>query len=69
MKILVINCNDNNVLTKYYQLKKLGLNNIYVYLGGIFEWLLLQDIYGIENFPTTKLENDILKFKSKKIIL
>jgi len=38
-----------------------------VYPGGLFEWLLLQDIYGEDNFPTTKKEMDILRFKGKQI--
>lgn len=57
------NSNDECLIKKYYQLKKLGLNNIYVYIGGLFEWLLLQDIYGEEQFPTTINIIDILKYK------
>ena len=56
------NCSDNKVIYKYNQLYKLGFVNIYVYLGGIFEWLLLQDIYGDEEFPTTSKILDILKY-------
>ena len=29
----------------------------------MFEWLLLQDIYGNEQFPTLGKELDILKYK------
>ena len=29
----------------------------------MFEWLLLQDIYGDDEFPTTTKELDILKYK------
>ena len=47
-------------------IKKLGLKNIYIYSGGLFEWLLLQDIYGEDEFPTTSKELDILKFKPVK---
>ena len=35
--------------------------------GGLFEWLCLQDIYGFEDFPTTKKELDILKFKGQSV--
>ena len=35
------NCSDNKVITKYNQLYKLGFTNLYVYIGGLFEWLLL----------------------------
>ena len=37
--------------------------NVFIYSGGMFEWLCLQDIYGNELFPTTKKELDILKYK------
>lgn len=57
------NTNDLSVYTKYDQLIGLGFKSIYIYSGGIFEWLCLQDIYGVELFPTTKKELDILKFK------
>jgi len=33
----------------------------------LFEWLLLQDIYGQDDFSTTKNELDHLKFKGKSI--
>lgn len=59
------NSNDNTVYKKYEQLIELGFINLYVYTGGLFEWLCLQDIYGDDNFPTTIKELDILKFKSK----
>ena len=57
------NCNDESVFKKYQQLKTLGFNNIFIYLSGMFEWVLLQDIYGFEDFPTTNKELDILKYK------
>ena len=59
------NAADESIYKKYEQLTKLGFENIYVYPGGIFEWLLLQDIYGDEEFPTTKKELDILKYKGR----
>jgi rhodanese-related sulfurtransferase len=57
------NNNDNKVITKYNQLLGLGFNNVAIYLGGLFEWLLLQDIYGYDNFSTTSKQVDILKYK------
>jgi rhodanese-related sulfurtransferase len=60
------NTNDEKIITKYYQLINLGFYNVYVYSGGLFEWLLLQDIYGFNEFPTTKKELDLLKFKPLK---
>ena len=57
------NSQDDKIITKYYQLQKLGFVNIYIYIGGLFEWLLLQDIYDSDLFPTNSKEIDILKFK------
>lgn len=62
------NCNDETINRKYQQLYSLGFYNIFVYLGGMFEWLMLQDIYGKDLFPTTKKELDLLKYKSKQSI-
>lgn len=58
------NC-DKNVEKKYLKLRELGFDNIYIYPGGLFEWLCLQDIYGSVSFPTTVEEFDILKYKAK----
>ena len=67
IKILIYgeNCIDNKVITKYNQLYKLGFTNLYVYIGGLFEWLLLQDIYGDDEFPTSSKIIDLLKYKGK----
>ncbi len=62
------NCNDETTNKKYQQLLSLGFYNIYVYTGGMFEWLLLQDIYGKDLFPTTKKELDLLKYKSTQLL-
>ena len=62
------NCNDSTLYTKYQQLSSLGFYNVFVYPGGLFEWLLLQDIYGTTEFPTTKKELDLLRFKPNKIL-
>ena len=61
------NCSDNKVIEKYNQLYKLGFTNLYVYIGGLFEWLLLQDIYGDDEFPTTSKIYDILNYKGKNV--
>lgn len=61
------NCSDNKVIEKYNQLYKLGFTNVYVYIGGLFEWLLLQDIYGEDEFPTTSKIYDILNYKGKSV--
>jgi len=62
------NCNDLTIYEKYQQLTDLGFQNIYIYPGGLFEWCLLQDIYGTEMFMTTSKINDILKFKPPSLI-
>ena len=62
------NCNDENVITKYKQLKELGFKHLSIYIGGLFEWLLLQDIYGDDLFPTTSKESDFLKYKSTSLL-
>ena len=43
-----MNCLDKTVIKKAEQLIDLGFSNIYIYMGGLFEWLLLQEIYGEE---------------------
>ena len=62
------NSNDEKIYTKYNQLTSLGFYNVYIYTGGLFEWLMLQDIYSEKEFPTTKKELDILKFKPNKAL-
>lgn len=57
------NYRDISIYKKYKQLKTLGFVNVVVYIGGLFEWLCLQDIYGINNFQTIGTEVDILKYK------
>lgn len=63
-----MNSTDTTCVKKYDQLFKLGFYNIYVYSGGLFEWLLLQDIYGTELFPTTAAKVDFLKYKGRRIM-
>ena len=61
------NANAPNLMKKHDQLLSLGFPNVFIYPGGLFEWLCLQDIYGFDSFPTTKKELDILKFKGKSV--
>jgi len=71
VKIIVYgsNCIDNTMFVKYNQLVSLGFKNIYIYAGGMFEWLLLQDVFGFTDFPTTikVKELDFLKYKTKSV--
>lgn len=62
------NSNDEKIYKKYQQLLSLGFYNIFIYMGGLFEWLLLQDIYGQDEFPTTGKELDVLKYKPTSIL-
>ena len=59
------NACDEGLVNKYNQLIKLGFSNVHIYPGGMFEWLMLQDIYGDDFFPTTRKCSDILSFKGK----
>jgi hypothetical protein len=70
IKIIIYgkNCNDEKIYQKYNQLLSLGFYNVYIYVGGMFEWLLLQDIYSDKEFPTTKKELDLLRFKPNKLL-
>lgn len=62
------NSNDETTETKYTQIKSLGFKNVYIYKGGLFEWLMLQDIYGKDLFPTTTEILDILRYKPENIL-
>jgi hypothetical protein len=61
-----MNSTDQTCQKKYEQLIKLGFYNVYIYRSGLFEWLLLQDIYGNELFPTTATKVDLLKYKGRR---
>jgi hypothetical protein len=69
IKIIIygMNSQDTSVNKKYEQLISLGFYNVFIYNGGLFEWLLLQDIYGKELFLTTSQERDILKYKGHQL--
>jgi len=66
-KIIIygVNSSDKSVENKYSQLCSLGFTYVYIYSGGLFEWILLQEIYGISEFPTTNKVKDILKYRVK----
>jgi len=61
------NANDEAAMAKCAQLQSLG-SRPYLYSGGLFEWLLLQDIYGAELFPTDGTTVDLLKFRPSKLM-
>ena len=62
------NDNDTTVDKKYHQLLSLGFVDIYIYRGGLFEWLLLQDIYGNSEFNSTSKMLDILKYRPMRTL-
>ena len=70
VKIIIYgkNSNDEKIYKKYNQLISLELYNIYIFVGGLFLWLLLQDTYGEDNFQTTSKCLDILRYKEKSIL-
>lgn len=49
--------------TKYAQLRALGFSRVSIYPGGLFEYLLLQDVFGATTFPTRGRELDILRYR------
>jgi len=63
------NSNDISILNKYEQLVKLGFANVHIYTGGLFEWLLLYELYGKDLFKITKYERDHLKYRPKSVLL
>jgi hypothetical protein len=61
-----LNAADSSTTKKYEQLIGLGFYNVFLYGGGLFEWLLLQDVFGPDVFPTTsKNATDLLKYKGQ----
>ena len=65
-KIIIYGENTNDKSAERNIIKLLrSAFRMYIYPGGLFEWLCLQDIYGTEYFSTTKPLLDILKYKPK----
>jgi hypothetical protein len=54
---------DVSVIKKYNQLKKLGFKNVHIYFGGMFEWLLLQDVFDVTNFQIDGNIPNIVDYK------
>jgi hypothetical protein len=59
------NSHDETPHTKWKQLRILGLSDIFIYGGGLFEWLLLHEVYGPSEFPiiSTSKMPDIWKYR------
>jgi hypothetical protein len=62
-----LHSSDARVLAKCEQIIKLGGQPV-AYVGGLFEWLLLQDIYGTDSFPTMGFTLDHLHFKPNNVL-
>ena len=45
------------------QLNSLGFMRVFIYVGGLYEWVLLQNVYGDKLFPTNRIF-DILEIGS-----
>lgn len=56
------NAHDTKIHDKYNQLKDLGFVHVYVYIGGLFEWLLLQQLYGEDTYKIFIHPNTLLKY-------
>ena len=57
----------SKVIGKYRKLCDMGFSNVYVYLGGLFEWLLLQEIYGNDEIKTNIVcKKNILDYKPSR---
>ena len=44
------NSSDNSIVKKYYQLQKLGINNIFIYMGGLFGGYYYKIFTAMTNF-------------------
>jgi len=65
-----LSATDVSVERKAKQLRNLGFADIYIYSGGMFEWLLLQELYGFAEFPTTVKATspvEIIKYRPNKV--
>jgi hypothetical protein len=62
------NARDASISKKIEQLRTLGILGrikVQIYTGGLFEWLLLQEVYGSDLFKTSGSNGmpDLLKYK------
>jgi rhodanese-related sulfurtransferase len=59
------NARDKMPEKKAKQLQSLGIREISIYSGGIFEWLLLNEVYGDTEFPVESRHkiHDIWKYR------
>jgi len=68
-RIIVVygsNSCDTTTEKKLQELCDVGFRRVYIYSGGLFEWLLLQDIYGEAEFTTTAKIVDLLAYQPSR---
>jgi hypothetical protein len=66
------NAMDKSVIEKARQLKSFGFSNVCIYPGGMFEWCLLQDVYGNKEFPIAGSEGGVVEpllYKGKRALI
>jgi hypothetical protein len=65
------NAMDKTVIEKARQLITLGFSSVCIYSGGMFEWCLLQDVYGKKEFPISFGGTFVepLIFKGKRLFI
>ena len=57
----------SKVINRYRQLQNMGFTHMRAYIGGLFEWLLLQEIYGCDEFKTNIIfKNSVLDYKPER---
>lgn len=54
---------DPKPMEKARTLRLMGLSRLLVYRGGLFEWLLLQEVFGQDQFPTQGACPDLLAYR------
>ena len=54
---------DPKPMEKARALRVMGLSRLLVYRGGLFEWLLLQEVFGHDQFPTQGACTDLLLYR------
>lgn len=70
-KVIVYGRNaiDDSVEKKMRQLLNLGIGEVWIYRGGLFEWCLLHEVYGEEfGFSGGRIPRDILKYRPGVVI-
>lgn len=76
-EILIIvygqNAMDKTVVEKAKQMNSLGFSSVCIYPGGMFEWCLLQDVYGNKEFGIESVGGngvvEPLLFKGRRLFL